>query len=335
MGGMMHKVAIIGAGLMADIYADIISQRADCKLISVVGNTNEKTFEFAKKYNIQGFPNGDIEALYNFNTSVDITIVATPEWIREEPIKLAIKNQQNLLIEKPFAQDYETALRLANRLSNYPKVYEVCHVLRYSPRFFALKSQVERGAIGEIRHIYARRNSNTHRVKRVLGKTDLAFWLTPHDIDMMRWVTSSNVTEVYAKSRQGLKSSDDYLIANLRFKNGVDAVLEVSWCTPPVSGVAPEAKFEVWGTQGSIELLDSDMNVSVFRENGIVQSPDTYEDYQIHGLRMGFFKNMIDCFLKRVKENDISGNQIQNSVSPILVCDMIRRSLDSGKVIRI
>jgi predicted dehydrogenase len=331
----MHKVAIIGTGLMADIYAEIISQKSDCKLVSVAGNTKEKTFEFAKKYKIQGFPNEEIEALYASDPSIDVTIIATPEWVREKPILLAIKNQQNMLIEKPFAQDLETALRLANYLGSYSKVYEVCHVLRYSPRFCALKSQIEQGAIGEIRHIYARRNSNTSRVKRVLGKTDLAFWLAPHDIDMMRWITNSNISEVYAKSRGGLNSADDYLIVNLRFKNGVDAVLEISWCTPPISGVAPEAKFEVWGTEGSIELLDSDMNVSVYRENGIVQSPDTYEDYQIHGLRTGFFKNMIDCFIKRVKDKNISGNQIENSVSPILVCDLIRKSLNSGQVIRI
>ena len=331
----MRKVAIIGTGLMADIYADIISQRSDCKLVAVAGNTKEKTFDFAKKYKIEGFPNEAIEALYASDPEIDVTIIATPEWVREKPILLAIKNQQNLLIEKPFAHDLGTALKLEGYLNGYHKVYEVCHVLRYSPRFSALKFQVENGIIGDIRHIYARRNSNTKRVKRVLGKTDLAFWLTPHDIDMMRWITNSNVSEVYAKSRCGLNSADDYLIANFRFKNGVDAVLEISWCTPPISGVAPEAKFEVWGTKGSIELLDSDMNVSVYREDGSVHSPDTYEDYQIHGVRFGFFRNLIDCFMKRVQDKNISGNQIQNSVSPILVCDAIRVSIDTGRIISI
>ena len=125
-----------------------------------------------------------------------------------------------------------------------PKNFEICHVLRHSPRFYSLKKSIENGDIGEIRHIYARRNSNNVRVKRVLGKTDLSFWLTPHDVDIMRWLTNSEVSEVYAVSRNKLLSDDDYLTANLKFKNNVNAVLQISWCNPPLSGSSREAVFE-------------------------------------------------------------------------------------------
>ena len=58
-------------------------------------------------------------------------------------------------------------------------------MLRYSARFTALKTLIDQGGVGEIRHIYARRNSNSRRAQRVLGRTDLAFWLTPHDVDII------------------------------------------------------------------------------------------------------------------------------------------------------
>lgn len=324
---------MIGTGLMAEIYADILVQRGDCHLVAVCGNTAENTKRFASRYDIPGYSGGDAETLYARHPEAEVTVITTPEWVRELPLAAAIRHRQHVLLEKPFAHDHSTAQQLAQMLDGFGQVFDVCHVLRYSPRFHALQQAVQRNEIGEIRHIYARRNSNRKRVMRVLGKTDLAFWLTPHDVDIMRWLTGSEVVEVFARARNRLKTEDDYLIANLRFANGTDAVLEISWCTPPVSGIAPEARFEVWGTRGSAELVDSDMNLRVFVEAERVSSPDTYEDYNIHGLRQGFFKNMIDCFVDRVKRGDVQGNCVADAVAPIRVCEMIRCSIDEGRVV--
>lgn len=326
-----HNVAIIGTGLMAEIYADILHQRGDCRLLAVCGNTADNTQRFASRFGIPGYEGGDVDALYANHPEATISVITTPEWVREKPLAAALKHDQHILLEKPFAQDFETARSLTAMMTGCRKVFDICHVLRFSPRFHALKRAVDHGEVGEIRHIYARRNSNRKRVLRVLGKTDLAFWLTPHDVDMMRWLTGSEVVEVYARSRCKLRSEDDYLIANLRFANGVDAVLEISWCTPPVSATAPEARFEIWGTQGSAELSDSDMNLRIFSEGGLVLSPDTYEDYVVHGLRLGFFKNMLDSFIDRVRRDDVASNTVADALAPIKVCDMIRRSLDEDR----
>jgi predicted dehydrogenase len=327
------NTVMIGTGLMAKIYSDILLQRGDCRLLAVCGNTNESTQQYASRYGVSGYPGGDVAAMFRDHPQAEVTIITTPEWVRKTPLTEAMKCKQHILVEKPFAHDLATAIELTTQFANYSYVVDICHVLRYSPRFFQLKQAIVRGDIGDIRHIYARRNSNRTRVMRVLGQTDLAFWLTPHDVDMMRWLIGSEVTEVFARSRNGLCDEDDYLIANLHFANGVDAVLEISWCTPPVSASAPETRFEVWGTKGSAELSDSDMNVKIFSENSQVFSPDTYEDYVIHGLRQGYFKNMIDSFIDRVKRDDVAGNRISDALAPIQVCDMIRRSIDEHRLI--
>ena len=327
------SVAIIGTGLMARIYADILSQRHDCRLVAVSGRTRENTERFARQYGMAGYPGGRSEIVYANHPEVEMTVIATPEWIREEPLSAAIRGRQHILIEKPFANGYESARSMARALNGYERVFDICHVLRFSPRFYALREVVVQNKLGELRHIYARRNSNRKRVLRVLGKTDLAFWLTSHDLDMMRWVTGSEVVEVFARARHGLASEDDYLIANLRFADSTDAVLEISWCTAPVSGIAPEAKFEVWGTAGSAEVVDYDMNVRVFLEGDRVLSPDTYEDYVVHGLRQGIFKTMIDCFIDRVRRHDVQSNSITDAIAPIQVCEMIRRSINDGAIV--
>ncbi|MCX7144313.1 MAG: Gfo/Idh/MocA family oxidoreductase, partial [Proteobacteria bacterium] len=133
-------------------------------------------------------------------------------------------------------------------------------------------------------------------------------------------------------SRNGLQSADDYLIANLRFENGVDAVLESSWCSPPMSGAAGGARFEVWGTQGSIQLDDGEMNVEIFRGSERLTTPDTYEDFEVHGLRHGIFENLVDHFVESMRQGRRNDDVLQDGVESIRVCDMISRSVREKRV---
>jgi predicted dehydrogenase len=151
---------------------------------------------------------------------------------------------------------------------------------------------------------------------------------------MIRWVTGQEIEQVYAVSRTKLSSPDDYLIANLRLDNGIDAVLEVSWCGPPVSGTAKHAVFEVRGSQGHVELEDFEMNVRVFEANNAVTAPDTYEHYDLHGQKDGYFKNMIDQFMRALENPSRLSNSLSDAMEATRVCAMIRKSLDEERVVR-
>jgi predicted dehydrogenase len=324
------EIAVIGTGLMADIYTSILVQRADCAVRAVVGNTPEKTNAFAQRYGLKAYSGAAYDSPYKDFPGIAATIITTPEWVREAPVRSAVTHRQHVLLEKPFTTSLQEAESLRQMLSRSDRLCEVCHVLRFSSRFAALKTAVQDGKIGQVRHIFARRNSNKRRAQRVLGRTDLAFWLTPHDIDIMRWVTGAEVKEVFARSRAGLREADDYLIAHLRFDNGVDAVLEISWCTPPLSGAAPEALFEVRGTEGFIALDDADMNVRIFGDGNAVLSPDTYEYVDIHGAKRGFFEPMIDRFIAKVRNGVVTSTAVEDAYQTVRVGTMIRRSLESG-----
>lgn len=327
------KIAMIGTGIMADIYARVIGQRENCLICCVAGNSAENTMKFAEAHNIKGYPGSAYDQMFDEHPEIDAVIITTPEWVRIDPVTASVNNKKHILLEKPFACSLDEALALNKILKGYDKVFEICHVLRFSPRFYALYKSIANNDVGDIRHIYARRNSNNKRVARVLGKTDLAYWLTPHDIDIMRWITGSEVKEVYAVSRNGLLSADDYLTANLKFENGVDAVLQISWCNPPLSGTAREAVFEVWGNKGYLELEDFAMNIKVFNEKQSVSVYDTYEDYDIHGIHRGMFENLIDNFIRKVQNEDVSTHSLKDSLESIRICEMISRSIKTKQVI--
>ncbi len=324
---------IIGTGLMARTYANIINQRYDCRLKVVAGNTIENTLRFAKMFDIASYSGSAYDIMFEQHPEIHAVVVATPEWIRIEPIKAAIKFNKHILLEKPFSSSIDSAYELKHLLQNYKKVFQICHVLRYNAKFNALNKSIRNGDIGIIRHIYARRNSNNERVQRVLGKTNLAFWLTPHDVDIMRWITNSEISEVYAVSNNKLNSKDDYLTANLKFKSGVDAILQISWCNPPLSGTSREAVFEVWGNKGYIEVEDFNMNIKVFSDNKNVSTYDTFENFEINGIYRGMFENLLDNFIRKINQNDFSNDCLDEAFQSINICDMISRSINQHCII--
>ncbi len=330
---MKHKFAIFGTGLMASIYGELIRQRSDVDLIGAVGNSPEKTSEFASRFGIEGYPRSQYDEFLRQHPEIDTVIIATPEWVRDGPITAAVQNRRNILLEKPFADSWKEALQFFGRLQGFGRVFQLCHVLRHSPRFYAMRQAVLSGQIGSTRHIYARRNSNNVRVQRVLGKTDLAFWLTSHDIDIIRWITNHDIEQVYAVSRTKLSTSDDYLIANLHLSNGIDAIVEISWCGPAVSASARDAVFEVRGTKGHIELEDFEMNVKVFVQDERVKVPDTYEHYDLHGQKSGYFRNMISDFIRSLDEPSMAETSLADALEATRVCAMIRKSLDENRIV--
>ncbi len=324
----MIKFAIIGTGIMADIYATIIAQRTDTELKFLVGNTPEKTKVFAENHYIGEYSaNGDLSVLLD-NEHIDAVIIASPEWSRENEFKYLLNGNFHLLIEKPFMADFEKAQHFIENLKTFNKVFQYCTVLRFSPKFDACKRAIDNGAIGELRHIVARRDSNLERVKRVLGKTDLAYWLAPHDLDMLYYLTGSTIEHINTMSLNGGRSDDDYIIAAIKLKNKVCAVLQNSWCTPRVSNLTQNAVFEIYGTKGKIEVIDSDMDVRVFLQSDTYQ-PDTYEFSSVNNENYGIFYNLLDHFVKRIFKSDIVGNkQVLDAIETNMkMCSLLSESL--------
>jgi UDP-N-acetylglucosamine 3-dehydrogenase len=330
----MKKInfAIIGSGLMAKIYSLIIQSRTDCKLISIVGNTKDKTNSLAKEFNCKAYYDGNWNKMLNEDSDkIDAVIIATPEWIRVNVIRDVIKYHKHILLEKPLAVNMKDADLIKNMLCNFNKKFMVCHSLRFSPRYSQAKLSIDNKNIGELRHIYGRQNPNRTSVKRVHGKFNLSYWILPHDIDLMRWFLNDEVEHVYAITRNYLKSEDDYLIVHLHFKNGADAIEECSWTAPQLSLKYYFAQMEIRGTKGSIEVNSSNMNVDIFTEANSVSSPETYEYYNVHGSYFGLFYNLMDHFVKCIIYDKEPLVGIEDSYKAIQVCAAIERSINSGE----
>ena len=245
------EIAIVGPGRMGQLYARLIDESPLAHLVAVCGRSTATTQAVATTHNVPGYANGDYQAMLAAHPNIEAVIVAASEWAHIEPVLGALAAGKHVLVEKPMAVSAEAAAQMVQAAERAGVHLMVCHSLRFDLRFAAMRQAVAEGAVGEVLHIYARRHAGQIAVERVLGRFPLAYWLAPHDIDMMLWTNNSPVTKVMAYSRAGGKTREDFIIAVLTFANGVIGVLESSWGTPAVSGRLQTELFTVRGTAGA------------------------------------------------------------------------------------
>ena len=328
------RVVIIGTGIMARIYAEIISDIDNVELVVAVGNSEKNSVKFSEDFDIPVIANMQVaRALDEFN--IDFSIVTTPEWVRLVPLKLLVEKHVPILLEKPFCSSHADALQLCKILETGHQYFEVCHVLRSNPRFQALTNLITKGEIGRVKNIYARRNSNSVRVERVLGKFPLTFWLLPHDLDIALRIVPERVVSVFCQNTSSEYSKSDCLTCFLKTESGATITIENSWVTPPISNLNKATIFEVSGTEGRVELTDDEMNVKLFRPDSVVIQPDTNEHYFLDGKNAGYFANFLTSQLKLYKGQTARERQeiINHCMALTEICQALEESRVKGAVI--
>lgn len=213
------NIAIVGPGRMGTIYARLARELATTQLVAICGRSAASTHALADAYGVPGYAEGGHQHMLAAHPEIDAVIVSASEWAHTEPVLAAIDAGKHVLVEKPMATTEEDAAEMVQRADQANVTLLVGHSLRFDLRFAAMREAVHEGKIGDVLHAYARRNPPQIAVERVVGRFPLAYWLMPHDIDMMLWTVDGPVTKVMAHSRSGGKERIDFIIAVLTFAN--------------------------------------------------------------------------------------------------------------------
>jgi predicted dehydrogenase len=143
---------------------------------------------------------------------------------------MALEAGRAVLVEKPMAPDEETALEMIRVAESRGLLLSVGHVERFNPAVVLLKEKLDAGEAGEVFQIHARRLSPTPDRDSMQG---VSLDLATHDLDIMRYLTGSEVSRVYAEVAQRANAlAEDLICASLRMDDGSTGLLEVNWMTP-------------------------------------------------------------------------------------------------------
>jgi myo-inositol 2-dehydrogenase/D-chiro-inositol 1-dehydrogenase len=219
---------------------------------------------------------------------IDAVLVCSPTPTHAEFTERAARAGKHVFCEKPVDLD---PLRIRKTID----VVEECGVKlqvgfnrRFDPTFARVRQAVIDGDVGEIHLVkITSRDPEAPPAEYVRDSGGIFLDMTIHDFDMVRFLTGSDVEEVYAvgavlvDSAIGDAGDVDTAVTTLKMANGAIAVIENS--RQAVYGY--DQRVEVFGSGGSAEAGNETPNrVTISDDSGVRSDKPLYfflERYQV------------------------------------------------------
>jgi UDP-N-acetylglucosamine 3-dehydrogenase len=223
------KGLVVGLGVMGGYHQRVLAAMPDqVELVGAVDPNQERRAHAAGLYpHIPTHP--DLASALAAGP-VDFAALAAPVAYLPALAAEAIGAGLSVMVEKPMAPSEQEAITMLQAAHRAGVVLSVGHVERFNPAVVALGERLRTGDAGRIFQIHARRLSPFPFRESMTG---VSLDLATHDIDVIRYLTGSEIARVYAETAsRSPTSAEDLLSASLRLDDDTTGVLEVNWLTP-------------------------------------------------------------------------------------------------------
>lgn len=183
------------------------------------------------------------------NNFFDGFVVATPAETHFKIAKKIINNNFHLLVEKPLTLSIDDAKELVE-LSKIKNInLMVGHLMLFHPAIRKIKKMIDENIIGDLQYVY----SNRLNLGKVRTQENVFWSLAPHDISIFDFLIESIPKKIISNGSTFLqKGIPDSTITQLKYKNGVEGHIFVSWLHP-----FKEQRLVVIGSNAMITFEDS------------------------------------------------------------------------------
>lgn len=227
---------------------------------------------------------------------IDAVFICTSTDTHVEIIREAAKAGKHIFCEKPISFSEEETLKAYEAVQKAGVKFQVGFNRRYDRNFSKVKQLVEEKVIGDL-HVLkiTSRDPNPPSLDYVSRSGGIFMDMTIHDFDMARYISGSEVEEVYAQGatlidpKIGELGDVDTAIITLKFANSAMGVIDNS--RQAVYGY--DQRLEAFGSKGSAQVNnETESRVELASKNGIMGDNPLYF----------FLERYNDAFIREVEE---------------------------------
>jgi predicted dehydrogenase len=221
------KVGVVGCGYWGPNLVRNFRSLSDCQLKMMCDISRERL-----KHLVSLYPDVKGEEHYDHmlnGVGVDAVVIATSVKLHFPMAKAALQAGKHVLIEKPMAASSEQCAELVDIAREKGLVLMIGHTFLYSPAVRKIKEIVDRGDLGDIRYICARRLNLGLFQKDI----NVAWDLAPHDISIILHLLEQFPVSVNCRgSAHVTPGIEDVTSMSLTFSKGRSAIIHSSWLDP-------------------------------------------------------------------------------------------------------
>ena len=183
------------------------------------------------------------------NENIQAIVIASAAHTHKDLAEKALKNNKDVLIEKPFCLSLSDASILSKLATKKNRILMVGHLLNYHNAFIKMKDLIIKGKVGEIKNIRAHRLA----LGTVRTNESVVYDLAAHDISMILSIMQELPLEISAHSiHHNSNVGPDAVSIKLSFETGASALINCDWMCP-----YKEHRFSIIGSKGSLVFDDT------------------------------------------------------------------------------
>jgi predicted dehydrogenase len=208
-------------------HARVLHELPDVELAGVADSNFDAACSVADVHATRGY--GSLKELLE-KERPDAVTIAVPTENHHAAVMEALAAGCHVLVEKPIAATLAQADELVAAARSAGRVLAVGHIERYNPAVLELKRRLDAGQLGRVYQFDAQRlGPFPQRIRDVGVVIDLA----THDLDLMRFLTGSEIVRVYAETRRKVHTTREDMVSGLlRLADGSVGLLQINWLTP-------------------------------------------------------------------------------------------------------
>jgi len=221
------KVGVVGCGYWGPNLVRNFRSLPDCQLKIMCDSNQERLKHFKPLY-------PEVQRATDYNhmlngINLDAVVIATAVKFHFPMAKASLLAGKHTFIEKPMASSSEHCEELIDIAKKKGLVLMAGHTFLYSPVVRKIKEIIDKGDIGEIRYICARRLNLGIYQKDI----NVAWDLAPHDISIILSIMGEQPIAVNCRGSAHITPEiEDVTTMCLTFSKQRSAIIHSSWHDP-------------------------------------------------------------------------------------------------------
>jgi myo-inositol 2-dehydrogenase/D-chiro-inositol 1-dehydrogenase len=329
------KLGLIGAGRIGKLHAELLTYHipeAEIKTVADIYIDDVKAW--ANQLRILNLTT-DYSDILN-DAEIEAVLICSSTDTHAQLIVEAAKAGKHIFCEKPIDFNIEKIKQALNSVKAAGVKLQIGFNRRFDHNFKKVREVVESGKIGDI-HIVkiTSRDPAPPPIEYLKVSGGIFLDMAIHDFDMARYLSISEVEEVYAQGAVlidpeiGKLGDVDTAITTLTFKNGALGVIDNS--RQAVYGY--DQRVEVFGSKGYVDVKND------FPNSAILSTADGVTREKPHHFFLERYKasyiEELKAFTEAVtrdEESPVTGN---DGLQPVLIGVAALKSLTEKKPVKI
>ena len=325
------RIAVFGAGRMAEIRIEDMVKDSRIKNISVINRSPEKAESLKARFGIEIVSEKDFKP-----EGFDSYVITTGTSHHAQALDLVLGPKRKILCEKPIALELADTDAVLDRAKKAGAEIQVGFQRRFDPPIAKAKQLIDSGSVGTMYHIRFMSNDIQPSSREFLAGSGGVFRdLHVHDFDLAEWLCSEPIAEVFATRRvreykQYAEFDDgDVSLIHAMTQSGVQ--ISISGTSHDPRG--HDVRFEVFGSKDSLSAGLSPRTPLNLLDAGIELSNSPYTGF-VDRFRDAFreeTKAYIECIAGN-RNNPFPPDSARSGICIAIACEISAREKRVVKV---